>query len=144
MIILAYLGSQSTKFHAAGWTCWFLRPFIWSRVPGLMPFRDGSDKGTATMQTLLSRVIIGDGSWIYGYDPETKQQSSQQKIPNSSRPKEARQVNMRSQEDVHNMFIVSFDIKRLLKKNSTWQAKEQFLHTSEKLYGDCLKICEDR
>jgi hypothetical protein len=27
--------------------------------------------------TFLSRVIIGDGSWIYGYDPETKQQSSQ-------------------------------------------------------------------
>jgi hypothetical protein len=27
--------------------------------------------------TFLSRVITGDGSWIYVYDPETKQQSSQ-------------------------------------------------------------------
>jgi hypothetical protein len=28
--------------------CCFLRPFIWSRVSGLMRFRDGSDKGTAS------------------------------------------------------------------------------------------------
>jgi len=27
--------------------------------------------------TFLSRVITGGESWIYGYDPETKQQSSQ-------------------------------------------------------------------
>jgi len=27
-------------------------------------------------ETFLSRVITGDESWVYGYDPETKQQSS--------------------------------------------------------------------
>jgi 1,2-phenylacetyl-CoA epoxidase PaaB subunit len=27
-------------------------------------------------QTFISRIIMGDGSWIYGYDPDTKQQSS--------------------------------------------------------------------
>jgi hypothetical protein len=26
---------------------------------------------------LLSKVVTGDESWVYGYDPETKQQSSQ-------------------------------------------------------------------
>ena len=26
---------------------------------------------------LLNRVITGDGSWVYGYNPETKAQSSQ-------------------------------------------------------------------
>jgi hypothetical protein len=26
--------------------------------------------------TFISRIITGDESWIYGYDPETKQQSS--------------------------------------------------------------------
>jgi hypothetical protein len=31
----------------------------------------------------LSRVITGDESWVYGYDPETKQQSSQWKSPTS-------------------------------------------------------------
>jgi hypothetical protein len=27
MVVLAFLGSQCTKFHAAGWTCWFLASF---------------------------------------------------------------------------------------------------------------------
>jgi hypothetical protein len=39
-----------------------------------------------------SRVITGDESWIYGDDPETKEQSSQWKSPNSLIPKKARQV----------------------------------------------------
>jgi hypothetical protein len=33
----------------------------------------------------LSKVITGDETWIYGYDPETKQQSSQRKNPHSPR-----------------------------------------------------------
>jgi hypothetical protein len=40
----------------------------------------------------LSRVITGDESWIYGYDPGIKQQSSQRKSPNSLRTKKAGQV----------------------------------------------------
>ncbi|PNF34008.1 hypothetical protein B7P43_G04649 [Cryptotermes secundus] len=35
---------------------------------------------------------MGDESWIYGYDPETKQQLSQWKSPQSPRVKEAWQV----------------------------------------------------
>jgi histone-lysine N-methyltransferase SETMAR len=31
----------------------------------------------------ISTIITGDESWVYGYDPETKQQSSQWKRPNS-------------------------------------------------------------
>jgi len=38
-------------------------------------------------ETFFSRVITGDESWVYGYDPETKQQSCQWKSPTSSRPK---------------------------------------------------------
>jgi hypothetical protein len=30
----------------------------------------------------ISNIIIGDETWVYGYDPETKQQSSQWKLPN--------------------------------------------------------------
>jgi len=33
--------------------------------------------------TFLSKVITGDESWCYGYDPETKQASSQWKTPTS-------------------------------------------------------------
>jgi len=38
-------------------------------------------------ETFLSRVITGDESRVYGYDPETKRQSSQSKSPTSPRPK---------------------------------------------------------
>jgi histone-lysine N-methyltransferase SETMAR len=37
----------------------------------------------------ISTIITGDESWVYGYDPETKQQSSQWKMPNSLRPKKS-------------------------------------------------------
>jgi len=39
----------------------------------------------------ISSIIIGDETWAYGYDPETKQQSSQGNSPNSPRPTKARQ-----------------------------------------------------
>jgi len=40
----------------------------------------------------LNTMITGDESWVYGYDPETKAQSSQWKHPSSPSPKKARQV----------------------------------------------------
>ena len=40
---------------------------------------------------ILSKVVTGDETWFYVYDPETKQESSQWKIPNSPKPKKARQ-----------------------------------------------------
>jgi len=40
--------------------------------------------------TLLLNVITGDESIVYAYDPETKLQSSQWKIPGSPRPTKAR------------------------------------------------------
>jgi transposase len=50
--------------------------------------------------TFLSRVITGGESWIYGYDPKTKQQSSQCK--------------MRS--EVKSMLIIFYDIKGIVHK----------------------------
>jgi histone-lysine N-methyltransferase SETMAR len=35
--------------------------------------------------TFLPSIITGDGSWVYGYDRETKQMSSQWKTPSSPR-----------------------------------------------------------
>jgi len=40
----------------------------------------------------LKNIVTGDESWVYRYDPETKQQSSQWKGPTSPRPKKGRQV----------------------------------------------------
>ena len=52
----------------------------------------------------LSRVITGDESWLYDYDPETKQQSSQWKTPSSPRPKKGRQV----RSNIKPMLIIFF------------------------------------
>jgi histone-lysine N-methyltransferase SETMAR len=64
----------------------------------------------------ISKVITGDESWVYGYDPETKQQSSQWKSPNSPRPKKARRV----RSNVKSMLIVFFlTSKALSTRNSS-------------------------
>jgi hypothetical protein len=52
----------------------------------------------------ISRIITCDKSWIYGYDPVTKQQSSLWKSPQSPSAKKARQV----QSSTRSMLIVSF------------------------------------
>jgi len=54
---------------------------------------------------LFSKVITGDESWCYAYDPETKQQSSQWKSSTSPRPKKARRVKSK----VKTMLISFFD-----------------------------------
>ncbi|UYV61426.1 hypothetical protein LAZ67_1004796 [Cordylochernes scorpioides] len=38
---------------------------------------------------LFQRVITGDEAWVYGYDVETKAQSSQWKLPHEPRPKKS-------------------------------------------------------
>jgi len=53
---------------------------------------------------ILSKVVTGDETWCYGYDPEAKQVSSQWKTPDSPKPKKARQV----RSNVKNMLISSF------------------------------------
>jgi len=61
-------------------------------------------------EMFLSRVITGDESWVYGYDPETKRQSSQWKSSMSPRPKKARQVKSK----LKNMIITFFAIKGIV------------------------------
>ena len=56
-------------------------------------------------ENVLKKVITGDESWVYGYDPETKQQTSQWKRPDEPRLKKARQ----SQSHVKSMLIIFFD-----------------------------------
>jgi len=62
-------------------------------------------------EMFLSRVITGDESWVCGYDPETKRQSSQWKSP-SPRPKKARQM----KSNLKSMIITFFDIKGIVHK----------------------------
>ena len=52
-------------------------------------------------EMLLSRVITGDESWVYGYDPETKRQSSQWKKPHVTKAKKGQTGEKQSQEHDH-------------------------------------------
>jgi hypothetical protein len=54
--------------------------------------------------TFIPRIITGDESWIHGYDPETKQQSSQRKSQQSPRAKKAWQA----RSSTKSMLIVFF------------------------------------
>jgi hypothetical protein len=62
------------------------------------------------MQSSCPRLALE--SWIYGYDPETKQQSSRWKSLNSPRPKNAKQVKSK----VKSMLIIFFDIRGIVHK----------------------------
>lgn len=58
----------------------------------------------------IDSLITGDESWVYGYDPETKTQSSQWKSPNSPRPKKARM----SRSRIKTMLVTFFDSRGLV------------------------------
>ena len=70
-------------------------------VPRLLT-EDQRERRVAICQELLDRanevenfvncIITGDETWVYGYDVETKAQSSQWVSKTSPRPKKARQV----------------------------------------------------
>jgi len=53
---------------------------------------------------ILGLVIIGDETWVYQYDPETKRQSARWKTANSPRPKKFR----RSKSRVKTMLLTFF------------------------------------
>jgi hypothetical protein len=80
----------------------------------------------------ISNIITGDETWVYGYDPETKQQSSQWKSPKSPRPKKARQV----RSNVKSMLIFFFpDIQGIVHKEFVPPGKT----VNGKFYCEVLK-----
>jgi hypothetical protein len=58
--------------------------------------------------TLLSRVITGDESWTYDYDPGTKQQSSQWKM--TIRTKSMLNILFDGKGTVHKEFVLAGQI----------------------------------
>ena len=63
-----------------------------NRVTGSQELLDRSN----TDENFLKNVITGDETWVYGYDVETKVQSSQKVGKSSPRPKSPRALNTRS------------------------------------------------
>jgi len=60
----------------------------------------------------LDKVIMGDESWVFDYDPETKWQSSEWHMKSSPRPKKA----CMSISKVKTMIIVFFDSRGIVHK----------------------------
>jgi len=60
----------------------------------------------------LQRLITGDETWVFEYDPTTKRQSSEWQTSESPRPKKARM----SKSRVKSMFIIFFDSKGIVHK----------------------------
>lgn len=58
----------------------------------------------------MSRIVTGDESWVFEYDPETKRQSAEWVAEGSSRPKKARM----SKSKVKSLLICFFDIRGLV------------------------------
>ena len=63
----------------------------------------------------MPNIITSEETWVYGYDPETKQQSLQWKSPNSPQSKKACQVC----SNVKSMLIIFFDTQDIVHKEFT-------------------------
>ena len=75
----------------------------------------------------MSSVITGDKCWVYRYDPETKQMSSQWSTSSSPRPNKARQV----KSHIKTMLIAFFDIDGLI--------HHEFVPTGQKVNKEFYK-----
>jgi hypothetical protein len=88
-------------------------------------------------KNFLSRVITGDITWAYCYDPKTKQQSSQWKSPSSPRLKKARQVRPST--------LVLFDCEGIVHHKFVPSGKTVNQHYSREVL-QCLReqVCQKR
>ena len=80
---------------------------------------------------LLRRVIIGDETWIFEYNPEAKRQSSQWKSPTSQRPKKTRQ----SKSKVKVMLITFFDVRGIVHREFLQQGQT----INQQVYREILR-----
>ncbi|UYV70067.1 hypothetical protein LAZ67_7001696 [Cordylochernes scorpioides] len=92
---------------------------------------------------LLQRVITSDEGWVYGYDVETKAQSSQWKLPHEPRPKKARQV----RSNVKVLLTVFFDCRGVVHHEFLPQGrtvnKEYYLQVMRNLREAIRQKCPD-
>jgi hypothetical protein len=81
----------------------------------------------------LKTVITGDETWVYGYDPETKVQSSQWKHSSSPRPKKAQRVQSEVKVLLFSLTIAGLCIAvmhqqvKLPTKNTIWKSSVIFV-----------------
>jgi hypothetical protein len=138
-MVQAYLVSKCTKFHAARWTCWFLRPFIWTHVSGLLWFCHGSDKGTASnFEQISEEVWQRLRQWLdKHWGKKAWAVCGKSKLTKTEKGKTGEE---QSQEHANNFLSHHWG---LFTKSSSWQAEQSIPHTIVTFYGDCVKMYED-
>jgi len=81
----------------------------------------------------LHKVITGDESWVFDYDPETKRQSEDWRTKSSPRPKKARM----SRSMVKTMIIVFFlTAVALCTKNLYFQDRQLITPSTKMFWND--------
>ena len=93
-----------------------------------------------TEPDLLQRVITGDESWIFEYDPETKRQSLQWKCPSSPRPKKARQ----SRSKIKLMLIAFFDARGIVHMEFLPQGQTVNQHVYKEILRRLLRSVREK
>ena len=87
----------------------------------------------------FSKIITGDESWCYGYDPETKQHQVNGKVHHLRDQKKARQV----KSNVKTMLICFFDIKGFVHFEFVPQGQTVNEQFCLKCSSDCVMLCEE-
>ena len=84
---------------------------------------------------ILGRVITGDETWIYQYDPETKRQNAHRKTANSPRQRKFRQ----SKSRVKTMLLPFFVLEGLFIVNLYQMGKQSNKFTIWKYWEGCVE-----
>jgi len=127
--------------------CWSMAFSFWVACVGMPPQKCRSLNWVKIFQDLLERqdyilgrVITGDETWVYQYDPETKLQTAQRKTANSPQPKTFR----RSQSWVKTMLLTFFYmLERLLIMNLYQLDKQSTKFTIWKYWKGCVKKLDE-
>jgi hypothetical protein len=99
-------GDPNRKFKHAQHCCEVCSQTLEWHINTCLELREKANENP----TFISRIITGDRSWSYGYDPETKQQSSQWKSPQSPRAKKVQQVRSSTKS-----MLIFFDVKGIVR-----------------------------
>jgi hypothetical protein len=78
-------------------------------------------------KSFFNKIITGNGTWCFAYDPETKRQSSEWVVEKSSRPKELKFQKFH----IKNMLIIFFDSQGVVHK--------EFVPEGESVNTECYK-----